>query len=865
MERPYPVKFGNTERYSFATINEVLEMPDLVEVQKDSYKWFVNEGIKEVFEDFSPITDYAEHLSLEFGDCTISGETKYSIDECKNRDATYAAPMRVKVRVINNETGAFTESTDVFMGDFPIMTEQGTFIINGAERVIVSQLVRSPSVYYDKTIDKKGNDLYSAQVIPNRGAWLEYETDSLGYLWVRIDRTRKVLITALLRSLGYGSDASIRDMFGEHPKLLATIDKDTAHDYETGILAIYKNLRPGEMQSVESANQVINSLFFDPKRYDLARVGRYKFNKKLSLAERILNRTASEDIVDPETGELFVKRGQPISAASATAIQNAGINRVVLLLDDDTEAVIIGNHFVNPAAHLDFDPHLANLNEFVYYPMFKQILSEFPAAEMTDEKRSELIKELNRNKDELIPKHIVKEDIFASISYLINLDKGIGGIDDIDHLGNRRLRSVGELLQNQFRVGLTRMERGVRERMTVQDMGDPSAQALINIRPLVAAIKEFFGSNQLSQFMDQHNPLSELTHKRRLSALGPGGLNRERAGFEVRDVHDSHYSRMCPIETPEGPNIGLIGSLSTYAKINEYGFIEAPYRRVDQAKGLVTDEIVYMTADEEAKYIIAQANEPLDENGKFVNASIACRAYYNITEEAREKIDFMDVSPKQVVSVATAMIPFIENDDASRALMGSNMQRQAVPLICPEAPIVGTGMEYKAAIDSGAVIIANEDGTVTSVCADEVEIQGSTGFRHRYKLQKFVRSNQGTCINQRPIVSRGQQVKKGDVIADGTSTQNGELALGRNILMAFMTWEGYNYEDAILISEELVRDDVYTSIHIEKYECEARDTKLGPEEITRDISNLGDDVLKNLDERGIVRLGALKCSPAISS
>ncbi|HHY82845.1 MAG TPA: DNA-directed RNA polymerase subunit beta [Clostridiales bacterium] len=844
----HPVQLGKRTRMSYSKIDEVLDMPNLIEVQKNSYKWFLEKGLQEVFDDISPITDYTENLVLEFVDYYLDDNPKYSVEECKERDVTYSKPLKVRVRLINRETGEVKEQ-EVFMGDFPIMTDQGTFIINGAERVIVSQLVRSPGVYYAEQIDKSGKKLFSATLIPNRGAWLEYETDSNDVVYVRVDRTRKINVTVLLRALGYGTDAQIKELLGEDERLLATIDSDNTNSVEEGLLEIYKRLRPGEPPTVDSARQLLRSLFFDPKRYDLARVGRYKFNKKLALSARITGRRTAERIIDPSSGEILAEAGEKLTREKAETIQNAGINEVFIQLDSGKVVKILGNNFVDASGYLNFDPKEAGINEKVHYPTLKAILDRG----LSDDELKAVIKE---SIDELIPKHILVDDIVASISYNLHLVDGIGHIDDIDHLGNRRLRSVGELLQNQFRIGLSRMERVIKERMTIQDIDVVTPQALINIRPVTAAIKEFFGSSQLSQFMDQTNPLAELTHKRRLSALGPGGLSRERAGFEVRDVHYSHYSRMCPIETPEGPNIGLIGSLSTYARINEYGFIEAPYRKVDPVRHVVTDEIVYLTADEEDEYIIAQGNEPLDEEGHFVDERVMVRLREEILEVPREEVDFMDVSPKQLVSVATAMIPFLENDDANRALMGSNMQRQAVPLIRPEAPIIGTGMEYKAAKDSGVVVLAKESGVVKKVAADLIIIQGDDGKEYRYKLLKFKRSNQGTCINQRPIVSEGEIVAKGQTIADGPSTDEGEIALGRNVLIGFMTWEGYNYEDAILISEKLVKDDIFTSIHIEEYESEARDTKLGPEEITRDIPNVGEEALKDLDERGIIRIGA---------
>ncbi|HOK42113.1 MAG TPA: DNA-directed RNA polymerase subunit beta [Thermoclostridium caenicola] len=844
----HPVKFGRTTRMSYARIEEVLEMPNLIEVQKNSYKHFLEEGLREVLRDVSPITDYTGNLIMEFIDYTLETDNiKYTVEECKERDATYCAPLKVKVRLINKETGEVKEQ-EIFMGDFPLMTETGTFVINGAERVIFSQLVRSPGVYYAREKDRSGNNLFSNTVIPYRGAWLEYETDSAEVVYVRIDRTRKLPITQFLRALGYGTDAEILDLFGEEPKLLATIAKDGTKNREEGLFEVYKRLRPGEPPTEESASTLINNLFFDPKRYDLSNVGRYKFNQKLSLANRIRSQIAAEDIKDNNTGKVIVKAGEEITEEKAWKIQNSGTN--VVHVDVEGKPVkVIGNLTVDMSGYVGFDPARAGISEKVRYDVLMEILSKYKKA-----KEEELIAVLRENRDRLMPRHITREDIIATVNYLFNLDHGIGHVDDIDHLGNRRLRSVGELLQNQFRIGLARMERVVRERMTIQDIDAATPQALINIRPVAAAIKEFFGSSQLSQFMDQTNPLAELTHKRRLSALGPGGLSRDRASFEVRDVHHSHYGRMCPIETPEGPNIGLIGSLSTYARVNEYGFIETPYRKV--VNGQVTGETEYMTADEEDPYIIAEANEPLDKNGYFVNKRVGCRFQDQIIEVDRDKVEYMDVSPKQLVSVATAMIPFLENDDANRALMGSNMQRQAVPLIKPEAPIIATGIEYRAARDSGVCIIARNSGVVEKVTANEIVIRTNSGTKDYYKLLKYQRSNQGTCINQRPIVRKGDVVEEGDVIADGPSTENGEIALGKNVLIGFMTWEGYNYEDAILISEELVRDDVYTSIHIEEYEAESRDTKLGPEEITRDIPNVGEDSLKDLDERGIIRIGA---------
>ncbi|TCO56113.1 DNA-directed RNA polymerase subunit beta [Caldanaerobacter subterraneus] len=833
---------------SFAKIDEVLEIPDLIEVQKKSYQWFLEEGLKEVFQEISPIESFTGNLALEFVDYRLENNPKYSVEECKDRDTTYAAPLKVKVRLTNRETGEIKES-EVFMGDLPLMTDKGTFIINGAERVIVSQLVRSPGVYYDQQFDKFGKKLIFATVIPNRGAWLEYEEDSNDVIYVRIDRTRKVPITVLLRAIGYNTDIQILDLLGEEEKLKATLDKDTTKSEEEALIEIYKRLRPGEPPTVESARSLFNALFFDPKRYDLAKVGRYKFNKKLALKARIANHKSAKRIVNPITGEVLVEEGEKITREKAEEIQNCGINEVEILVDGKVVKVV-GNNTVDINKYpMPYDVSSLNIKELVNVRVLREILDNF-----SDEEA--VLNEIKNRMDELVPKHITKDDIVATISYQLNLTHGVGFVDDIDHLGNRRVRSVGELLQNQFRIGLARLERVVKERMTIQDVNEVTPQNLINIRPVVAAIREFFGSSQLSQFMDQTNPLSELTHKRRVSALGPGGLSRERAGFEVRDVHYSHYGRICPIETPEGPNIGLITSLTTYARVNEYGFIETPYRKVDKATGTVTDEIVYMTADEEDEYIIAQANEPLDENNRFINDRVVCRLREEIISVPPTEVDFMDVSPKQIVSVSASLIPFLENDDANRALMGSNMQRQAVPLLKPEAPIVGTGMEYKAAVDSGAVILAKNDGIVEKVTADKVVIRTKDGKRDEYHLLKFKRSNQGTCINQRPIVNEGDEVKKGQVICDGPSTDHGELALGKNVLVGFMPWEGYNYEDAILISEELVMDDSLTSIHIEEYDAEARDTKLGPEEITREIPNVGEDALKDLDERGIIRIGA---------
>jgi len=833
---------------SYSRIDEVLDMPNLIEVQKNSYKWFLEEGLREVFRDVSPIQDYTGNLVLEFPDYRLETDNpKYSVEECKERDTTYSAPLKVKVRLINKETGEVKEQ-EIFMGDFPLMTDNGTFIINGAERVVVSQLVRSPGLYYAKKLDKTGKALFSATIIPNRGAWLEYETDSNDVMYVRVDRTRKLPITVLVRALGYGTDAQITELLGDDERVMATIQKDSAKTQDEGLIEIYKRLRPGEPPTVESATSLLRGLFFEPKRYDLAKFGRFKFNKKLSLASRIAGSKSAERIVSPVTGEILVDEDEYIDREKAEAIQNSGINSVYLNVEGK-KVRVIGNGTVDLKAFVDFDVSDVGISEKVRYSVLKELMDEY-------KDREDLKSALKENVDLLVPKHITEEDIIASVNYLVHLSYGIGEDDDIDHLGNRRLRCVGELLQNQFRIGLARMERVVKERMTIQDIDIVTPQALINIRPVAAAIKEFFGSSQLSQFMDQTNPLAELTHKRRLSALGPGGLSRERAGFEVRDVHHSHYGRMCPIETPEGPNIGLIGSLSTYARINEYGFIEAPYRKIDKATGLVTNEIHYLTADEEDKYIVAQANEPLDEEGRFVNRKVLCRFKDDIIEVERERVDYMDVSPKQLVSVATAMIPFLENDDANRALMGSNMQRQAVPLIRTEAPVIGTGIEYKAARDSGVVVLARASGTVEKVTANEITIRRKNGQKDVYKLLKYVRSNQGTCINQRPIVRKGDKVEEGDVIADGPSTDQGEIALGKNVLVGFMPWEGYNYEDAILISEKLVKDDVFTSIHIEEYESEARDTKLGPEEITRDIPNVSEESLKDLDDRGIIRIGA---------
>ncbi|MDL2233150.1 DNA-directed RNA polymerase subunit beta [Ruminococcaceae bacterium OttesenSCG-928-L11] len=845
-----PVKLGRTTRMSFNRINEVLDMPNLIEVQKNSYKWFLEEGLKEVFRDISSITDYQGNLVLDFIDYRMENTPKYTIEECKERDTTYAAPLRVRASLYNKETGEVKEQ-DIFMGDFPLMTESGTFIINGAERVIVSQLVRSPGVYYSLSRDKAGKELFSSTVIPNRGAWLEYETDSNDIFHVRIDKNRKLPVTTFVRALGLGSNEEIEGFFGDDVLIRSTLEKDATKNVEEALLEVYRKLRPGEPPTVDSAQTHIDNLFFDSRRYDLSRVGRYKYNKKLAIANRIVGHTAAQPVINPLTGELMADEGEVLTRDKAEAIERAGVDTVFLTVNDLTVKVI-SNGMVDIKDFVDFDCTEFGILEKVRLSVLREILDTAGSNEET------LKSELARRVDDLIPKHIIKDDIFASINYMCGLQKGIGVCDDIDHLGNRRIRSVGELLQNQFRIGFSRMERVIRERMTTQsqDMDVITPQALINIRPVMAAIKEFFGSSPLSQFMDQTNPLAELTHKRRLSALGPGGLSRDRASFEVRDVHYSHYGRMCPIETPEGPNIGLISYLATFARINEYGFIEAPYRKVERSTGRVLDEVVYMTADVEDNYVVAQANEPLDENGCFSDRRVTVRHRDAIREVPKEQVDFMDVSPKMVVSVATAMIPFLENDDANRALMGSNMQRQAVPLLRTESPIVGTGMEYKAAVDSGVVVVAKQDGIVEKASAREVQIRDHEGKLHSYNLIKFMRSNQGTCINQRTIVSVGDEVKKGDVIADGPATSQGEISLGKNVLIGFMTWEGYNYEDAVLINEKLVKEDMFTSIHIEEYETEARDTKLGPEEITRDIPNVGEDVLKELDERGIIRIGA---------
>ena len=849
-----PIKSGKSSRMSYARQKEVVQMPNLIEVQTDSYKWFLEEGLNEVFDDISPITDYSGKLSLDFVDFTLcEDEVKYTIDECKERDATYAAPLKVKVRLHNKETDEINEH-EIFMGDLPLMTRTGTFVINGAERVIVSQLVRSPGIYYAIAHDKLGKKLYSATVIPNRGAWLEYETDSNDVFYVRVDRTRKVPITVLIRALGIGTNPEIIELFGEEPKILASFEKDAATNYQEGLLELYKKIRPGEPLAVDSAESLITSMFFDPRRYDLAKVGRYKFNKKLALKNRISGHVLVEDVASPMTGEVLAEAGTKITRELASTIQNNAVPYVWISVEETERPIkVLSNMMVDLDAVVDVDPEEVGVTEQVYYPVLAGILEE------TAGDIDELKDAIKRDIHDLIPKHITKEDILASINYNMHLEYGIGTDDDIDHLGNRRIRSVGELLQNQYRIGLSRLERVVRERMTTQDMEGISPQSLINIKPVTAAVKEFFGSSQLSQFMDQNNPLGELTHKRRLSALGPGGLSRDRAGFEVRDVHYSHYGRMCPVETPEGPNIGLINSLASYARINEYGFIEAPYRKInhdDPTNPVVTDEVVYMTADEEDNYHVAQANEQLDKEGHFVRKNVSGRYREETQEYERRMFDYMDVSPKMVFSVATALIPFLQNDDANRALMGSNMQRQAVPLLFTEAPVVGTGMEEKAAVDSGVCVVAEEGGTVERSTSTEITVRQDDGKLKKYKLTKFQRSNQSNCYNQRPIVFKGDRVEKGEVIADGPSTSNGELGLGKNPLIGFMTWEGYNYEDAVLLSERLVQDDVYTSIHIEEYEAEARDTKLGPEEITRDIPGVGDDALKNLDERGIIRVGA---------
>ena len=842
----HEVEVGKNVRLSYSKIKEVLDMPNLIEVQKDSYKWFLEEGLKEIFHDISPITDHAGKLVLEFFDYRLDYNSKYSVEECKERDTKYAAPLRVSVRLINTETGEIKEQ-EIFMGDFPLMTEQGTFVINGAERVIVSQLVRSPGIYYEFERDKTGKPLYSSTVIPYRGAWLEYETDSNDVFSVRIDRTRKLPVTVLLRAMGLGSNAEILDVFGEDIRLLATFEKDTTESREEGLLEIYKRLRPGEPLNVENAESLIMNMFFDPRRYDLAKVGRYKFNKKLAISARIKGKTLAEPVADPRTGEIIANEGDAISADLAMQIERAGVNQVELFVEGK-KVRVFSNNMIYLDEYVDFE-----VEDFPVKKVRKAIIEEIlENAETEDEIKEQLWARI----DELAPKHIIIDDMFASVNYCLNLANGIGNVDDIDHLGNRRVRCVGELLQNQFRIGLARMERTVRERMSTQELEIITPTSLINIRPIIATINEFFGSSQLSQFMDQNNPLAELRHKRRISALGPGGLSRERAGFEVRDIHYSHYGRMCPIETPEGPNIGLITSLATFAKINQYGFIEAPYRKVDKETGRVTDEIVYMTADTEDEFVIAQANAPLDEEGRFIDKKVSARYRDEILEVPGSRIDYMDISPRQLVSVVTACIPFLENDDANRALMGSNMQCQAVPLLTTDSPIVGTGIEHKIAKDSGSAVLTKEDGVVEKVAADQIVIKGDSGIRHTHKLIKFARSNQSCCINYRPIVKEGERVKRNDIIADGPAMDNGELALGKNILIGFMTWEGYNYEDAVLISEELVKNDVFTSIHVEEYECEARDTKLGPEEITRDIPNVSEDTLKDLDEQGIIRIGA---------
>ena len=849
--RPTRIPGSKNIRMSYARQKDVLDMPNLIEVQKDSYKWFLTDGLKEVFEDISPITDYSGQLSLEFVDFQLCREDrKYSIEECKERDATYAAPLKVKVRLHNKETDDFKQH-DIFMGDLPLMTETGTFVINGAERVIVSQLVRSPGIYYAISHDKIGKKLYSCTVIPNRGAWLEYETDSNDVFYVRVDRTRKVPVTVLIRALGIGTNAEIKELFGEEPKILKTLEKDTATNYQEGLKKLYEKIRPGEPLSVDSAESLINSMFFDARRYDLAKVGRYKFNKKLMFRNRIAGHRLAQDVLDPSTGEILFEAGVRLTKEQADAIQNAAVP-YVYVETEEKEVKVLSSMMVDITSFVDVDPEEVGVTELVYYPALEKILEEYDDI-------AEIKAQIRKNITELIPKHITREDILASINYNIHLEYGVGNDDDIDHLGNRRIRAVGELLQNQYRIGLSRLERVVRERMTTQDIESISPQTLINIKPVTAAVKEFFGSSQLSQFMDQHNPLSELTHKRRLSALGPGGLSRDRAGFEVRDVHYSHYGRMCPVETPEGPNIGLINSLATYARINEYGFVEAPYRKVDKSdpqNPVVTDDVVYLTADEEDNYTVAQANEPLDEEGHFIHTNVSGRYREETSEFRKSRIDLMDVSPKMVFSVATSMIPFLENDDANRALMGSNMQRQAVPLLKTEVPVVGTGMEAKAARDSGVCIIAHHAGTVEYSTSKEIIVKREDGIRDTYHVIKFSRSNQGNCMNQRPIVNKGDHVEAGDILADGASTCGGEMALGKNPLIGFMTWEGYNYEDAVLLSERLVQNDVYTSVHIEEYEAEARDTKLGQEEITRDLAGLSEDVLKDLDENGIIRIGA---------
>ena len=849
-----PITNGKSSRMSYSRQKEVLEMPNLIEVQKNSYEWFLESGLKEVFDDISPIADYSGHFSLEFVDFRLcEDEVKYTIEECRERDATYAAPLKVRVRLYNKETDEINEH-EIFMGDLPLMTKTGTFVINGAERVIVSQLVRSPGIYYGIAHDKLGKELYSSTVIPNRGAWLEYETDSNDVFYVRVDRTRKVPITVLIRALGVGTNAEIVELFGEEPKILASFGKDTSESYQEGLLELYKKIRPGEPLAVDSAESLITSMFFDARRYDLAKVGRYKFNKKLALKNRVTGQVLAEDVVSQITGEVVAEKGTKITRELAKEIQNAAAPYIWVEGEDTSRNIkILSNMMVDLQAVVDIDPEEVGITEQVYYPVLAGLIEE-SAGDIDELKES-----IRRDIHDLIPKHITKEDIMASINYNMHLEYGMGNDDDIDHLGNRRIRAVGELLQNQYRIGLSRLERVVRERMTTQDQDGVSPQSLINIKPVTAAVKEFFGSSQLSQFMDQNNPLGELTHKRRLSALGPGGLSRDRAGFEVRDVHYSHYGRMCPVETPEGPNIGLINSLACYARINEYGFVEAPYRKIDKTdpvNPIVTDEVVYMTADEEDNYHVAQANEPLDEEGHFIHKNVSGRYREETQEYERNKFDYMDVSPKMVFSVATALIPFLQNDDANRALMGSNMQRQAVPLLSTEAPVVGTGLEVKSAVDSGVCVVADEAGVVERSTSTDITIRHDDGSKKTYKLIKYLRSNQSNCYNQIPIVDKGERVEKGQVIADGPSTSNGEMALGKNPLIGFMTWEGYNYEDAVLLSERLVQDDVYTSVHIEEYEAEARDTKLGPEEITRDIPGVGDDALKDLDERGIIRIGA---------
>ena len=847
-----PVSVGKTSRMSYSKRKEVLEMPNLIEVQKDSYRWFLEEGLKEVFDDISPITDYSDHLSLEFVDFVLcEDDVKYSIEECKERDATYAAPLKVRVRLYNKQDDKIIEH-EIFMGDLPLMTETGTFVINGAERVIVSQLVRSPGIYYAISHDKFGKRLFASTVIPNRGAWLEYETDSNDVFFVRVDRTRKVPVTVLIRSLGIGTNEEILELFGDEPKILASFGKDSATNYQEGLLELYRKIRPGEPLTVESAESLINAMFFDARRYDLAKVGRYKFNKKLSFRNRIRGHVLAEDVIDTNTGEILAEAGTKVDIELADRIQNSAVPSVYIQTEE-RNVKILSNMMVDITNFVECNPRDLGITEPVYYPVLKQILEEY------SEDAEALGEAIQRSVHDLIPKHITKEDILASINYNMHLEYGIGKDDDIDHLGNRRIRAVGELLQNQYRIGLSRLERVVRERMTTQDLEGISPQQLINIKPVTAAVKEFFGSSQLSQFMDQNNPLGGLTHKRRLSALGPGGLSRDRAGFEVRDVHYSHYGRMCPIETPEGPNIGLINSLACYARINEYGFVEAPYRKIDHSdpeNPVVMDEVVYMTADEEDNYHVAQANEPLDDEGHFVRNSVSGRYREETQEYDKSMFDYMDVSPKMVFSVATALIPFLENDDANRALMGSNMQRQAVPLLVTEEPVVGTGMEPKAAVDSGVCVVAKKSGTVDRAVSDEITVTNDDGTKEVYHLTKFMRSNQSNCYNQKPIVSKGEHIEAGQVIADGPSTHNGEMALGKNPLIAFMTWEGYNYEDAVLLSERLVQEDIYTSVHIEEHEAEARDTKLGPEEITRDVPGVGEDALKDLDERGIIRIGA---------